>query len=114
MAKDECPLGGDRMLLGPEQGDGSRPCVRHLPDHRIQTGFVKPLRDGQPINGFDEVFAARYDPQHGDYEVKSIYDQSQPPTGAAQATSKGPAKVTSNAYRAGYDRIFGKQTVGSA
>jgi hypothetical protein len=112
MAKDECSLGEDRMLLGPDLGDGARPCVRHLPDHSIQTGFVKPLVDGQPINGFDEVFAARYDPQHGDYEVKSLY--SQPQTGVAQATHKGPAKVTSNEYRAGYDRIFGKQTVGEA
>lgn len=114
MAKDECPLGGDRMLLGPDLGGGSRPCVRHLPDHSIQTGVVRPLEDGQPINGYDEILATRYDPRVGDFEVKSVYNPKHHSTEAAQPTSKGPPKVTSNEYRAGYDRIFGRQAVGSA
>lgn len=115
MPRDECPLGGDRMVLGPEIGDGSRPCVRHLPDHRVQTGFVRPLKDGQSVNGCDEILAVSYDSQHGDYEVESVYDPGHSPTGVSQATSKGPAKVTSNEYRTGYDRIFGsKQAVGEA
>ena len=103
------------MILGPDLGDGSRPCVRHLPDHRVQTGVVQPLKDGQSLNGYDEVLAVKYDQQHGDFEVQSVYDPRQASPALESAPSKGPAKVTSNAYRAGYDRIFGaKQTVGEA
>lgn len=114
LAKDEFPLGGDRMILGPDLGGGSRPCVRHLPDHSIQTGIVRPLEDGKPINGPGEILETRYDPKIGDYEVRSVYILGRPSTQDAKPTSKGPPKVTSNEYRAGYDRIFGHQAVGEA
>ena len=114
MSKDECSLGGDRMVLGPELGDGSRPCIRHLPDHQIQTGVVQLLKEGQSLNGYDEVVAIKYDYQRGDYEVESVYNSGHPPIEEVLAASNGPAKVNSDAYRAGYERIFGKSTVGEA
>ena len=114
MAKDECPLSGDRLLLGPDIGDGSRPCVRHLPDHQIQTGIAQPLKDGKPINGAHEILAIKYDPRMGDFEVRSVYNPRKQAEAPQATPSKGPPKVTSDAYRAGYDRIFGHQTVGSA
>jgi hypothetical protein len=105
---DDCSLDSDRLILGPDLGDGSRPCIRHLPDHSIQTGVARLMKEGQPINGYDEILTICYDQQHGDFEVKSAYT---PPT----AAHKGPAMVTSNEYRTGYERIFGfKQVVGEA
>lgn len=111
MPKDDCTLNGNRMIIGPDLGNGSRPCVRHLPDHSIQTGTIVPLKDGQSINGCDEVLSVRYDRDHGDFEVKSVYQPNHP---SATKPSKGPAKVTSDEYRIGYDRIFGRHTVGEA
>lgn len=117
MAKDECQLNGDRIQIGPDIGAGdARPCVRHHPDHSITRGWVKPLKNGEPLNGA-EVLAIRYDAQVGDFEVKSVYDPSCPqPSESPQASSaSGPAMVASEEYRSGWDRIFGqKATVGEA
>lgn len=110
MPKDECPA-EDRLIMGPELGDGSHPFIRHTPDHKILSGMVKPLREGQPIIGDQEVLMVKYDSRRRDFAVQTVYDPHQ----HGEATiSKGPAKVTSDAYRAGYDRIFGKASVGTA
>jgi len=111
MSKDDCKL-GDRLHIGPSVGNGVHACVRHLPNHEIKQGFVKPIQDGQPLNGASLV-SIQYDAQVGDFEVKSVYN---PKDDSAPATSThGPAIVATEEYRSGWDRIFGaKATVGSA
>ena len=114
MAKDECKIGGDRMQIGPDRGDGLRPCVRHTPDHDFQTGWVEPLKHGKPINGAD-IVAVRYDKERGDFEVKPILESGRRHAAPTESpSSKGPAMVASDEYRAGWDQIFGKRTVGEA
>jgi len=111
MSKDECPA-EDRLIIGPDLGDGSHSCVRHTPDHKIHVGRVQPLRDGQSIIGDQEILMVKYDSQQGDFLVRTVYNPRH--QGEESNTSKGPAKVTSDAYRAGYDRIFGKTSIGTA
>jgi len=93
MASDDCKS-GDTLIMGPSvDGAGSRICIRHLPDHEIELGVVRPLRDGQPIASGSEVVSLEH-LGGSEYSVEHIYG--------------GPAKVTSDAYRAGWDRIFGR------
>jgi hypothetical protein len=117
MAKKECQLHGDRMQIGPDRGDGLHPCVRHTPDHKISPGWVKPLKQGKPLNGASVVYL-QYDPSIGDFEVKSTYEPNQPKdmsTKTQASPSTGPAMVASDEYRSGWDRIFGqKAAVGEA
>ena len=108
MSKDECPAGG-RLIVGPELEDGSRPCIRRMPDHSIRMGHVQALKDGQSLSGDHEILKVTYDPQSEDYAVQTIYDPHD-----EASSSKGPAMVNSDAYRTGYDRIFGKVAVGLA
>ncbi len=113
MAKDECSF-GDRISIGPDIGLGSiRPCIRHTPDHQIKHGWVKDMHDGEPIAPGASVVTMSYDDQHGDYRVDSevsLKDRHPP----CQSKS-GPAMVSSDEYRTGWDRIFGnKAPVGSA
>jgi hypothetical protein len=117
MAKDECQVHGDRIHIGPDVGAGdARPCVRHHPDHKITRGWVKPLKDGEPLNGA-EVLSVRYDERVGDFEVQSLYDPKCPKSeeSTMARASSGPAMVASNEYRSGWDRIFGHRAeVGEA
>jgi hypothetical protein len=113
MAKDECQLNGDRLLIGPDIGAGeARPCLRHHADHRITNGWVKPLKQGEPLNGA-EVLSVKYNAEEGDFEVNSVYDPKE--LSSSKGHPHGPPMVASDEYWSGWDRIFGsKATVGSA
>jgi hypothetical protein len=119
MVNNKCKFDGDRMVIGPDVGAGEeRPCIRHHPDHRITNGWVKPLKQGEPLNGA-ELLSVKYDSQVGDFEVESIYNPNREgtsaPMGTQAKTPHGPAMVASDEYRSGWDRIFGsKARVGSA
>lgn len=107
MAKEECHL-GDRLHIGPDRGDGVHHCIRHTPDHEVKHGFVKPVKDGEPLNDGSSLVSIKYDSRVGDFEVTPIYEPR-------SEGKSGPAMVASNEYRSGWDRIFGsKATVGSA
>jgi hypothetical protein len=103
---DECPgKGKDLVRLG-DPGDGRLcPFIRHRADCSVQTGFLRKVREGEPIlAGAIELG----NPQgNGVYEV---LDEVPPMV----RESSGPAKVATDAYRNGWDGIFGKRTVGEA
>lgn len=106
VAEDEKKsCGGDTAVFGPPLPDGGIPYIRHREDHTITQGVAHVLRDGQPVDPRTEI--VRLDPDEGyRYRVTSIYE------GAA---SKGPSKITTDAYRSGWDQIFGKKApVGEA
>ncbi len=112
---------GDRdiLALGPTVGS-ARTFIRHRPDHSIETGLAQPLKDGVPIQG-DSVLKLTSSGVPGYYEVEECYtlkastegpQVSEAPT---EKLAKGPAKVNSDQYKAGWDRIFGTTTtVGQA
>jgi len=100
------PKGDDLMELGPELPcSRARPFVRRRePEAAPEFGVTVPLREGQPIT--DSVVHLEH---RGPGDV---YKVSNPLGGEAPA---GPAKVTTDEYRTGWDRLFSsKPTVGQA
>lgn len=90
----------DEVNVGPEVAPGVRVAVR-----RDETGErVVTLRkavDGAPMGPTTELVEVDPECRGGWHSVRSIY--------------RGPPQVATDAYREGYDRIFGgRQTVGAA
>ena len=118
MADDDdkgCP-NRDVMHLGPDIGNGYHPYVRHKSDHGMETGFITARKPGNdeaapPCDGIVRLSHTGPGPT---FDVESLYERPAPPTDVAGSHS-GPAMVTTEAYRDGWDRIFGgKQAVGQA
>lgn len=99
--KKPCP-DSDVLQAGPELPGGARPFIRHTKDHEIQAGMMTPVREGEPLNG-RKVFYLEGREQDGDFDVTEI------------TPGTGPAKVNSEKFKTGWDRIFGaKPSVGEA
>ena len=102
----ECPK-GDVLLQGPDLGDGSRPFVRHRADCSVVSGVLRPLQHGKPIG--DGVVLVK--PREDGTSLCDVVEVPLP----ERTGSKGPCKVTTSAFRDGWDRIFGGKTaVGQA
>lgn len=107
MADDEKK---DIVHLGPELSDGTHPYLREQGD-QLTGGFVsKPrrCREGEALHGSGIIMKHR-----GPGPSFNVVGEWDVPA-ATPSESKGPAKVTSDAYRAGWDNIFGKKVVGEA
>ena len=87
--------GSDIALLGPPAEDGGIHVLRHRPDHSIETGVLKPLRDGHPLYGEIVQMTPREDGLG--YDVVPI-----------EIPGQGPAMVNNKAYRDGWDTVFNK------
>jgi len=96
---DNCAA-GDELYLGPTE-DGRTTALRHHADHTLQPCSLLPLQDGKPIPPGAELVQLQQRP-NGAYAVTSIYK------------SAGPAKVTTDEYRAGWDRVFAPRPRGEA
>lgn len=95
--------GEDRLVVGPTLPDGSYSYVRHTAEHAIEVGAMRPHRDGEPLGSNSFHLEER---GGGEYAVKPVFD------GKAH---KGPAQVSSEAYRDNWENIFGqRQAVGRA
>lgn len=112
-----------------ESGDGIR-VVRKRQD-TIELGELRPMREGQPIHGDVVRLTPREDhallfdcevvvPSHARKEPQET-KPSAPALPAATARAperseptkvqhKGPPRVTSDAYRGGWDAIFGQRS----
>jgi hypothetical protein len=112
------------LLHGPtESGDGIR--VVRKRDDTLELGELRPMREGQPIHG--DVVRLKPREEHAllfDCEVlvPAMKPKEAPAAPAAPAPTppkepqklahKGPARVTSDAYRGGWDLIFGTKPKG--
>lgn len=75
-------------------------------EERIETGELRALQEGRPIVG--EIVTLR--PRDANPRVCDVTDSYAAPTArAAQLGHKGPAKVATDAYRDGWDEIFGQK-----
>jgi hypothetical protein len=93
---DDRDCAGDEFVIpGPMLPDGSRECLRHAADHSVQRGFMRPLEDGKPLRE-DAVLLERR-------EGTPFFDI----VGSVAEIRKGPSKAVSNAYRKGWDAVFG-------
>lgn len=101
----------DIVHLGPEL-DGSYPYLReqHQEGQRkLSCGFLgKPRRSGEPLHGSGIIIEHRGPGPV--YNVVGEFDTAS----TTPSKTKGPAKVATDAYRAGWDSIFGNKTVGQA
>ncbi len=95
-----------------ESGDGIR--VVRKRDEAIEVGELRPMREGQAIHG--EVVRLTQRAEHAllfDCEVVvPAQSAKEPPPEPAEPRSvahKGPARVTTEAYRGGWDLIFGQK-----
>lgn len=113
---DDRDVKEDMVLLHSptESGDGIR-VVRKRED-AIEIGELRPMREGQPIHG--EVVRLTQREEHAllfDCEVVVPSPEPKEPAEPAepkQLSHKGPARVTTDAYRGGWDLIFGQKHKG--
>jgi hypothetical protein len=82
-----------------ESGEGYR--VLRARDEAIEVGELRPAKEGQPLHGELVSLRAR-EGQPRVFDVDVLH--ARPKTIAARS---GPAKVASDAYRAGWDAVFG-------
>lgn len=108
----------DVVLLGPPTADGEGVHVLRARDEVVEAGELRALREGAPITG--EVVTLR--PREDAPRICDVTESFVPPRPAAAkaeplptgpkakalpATRKGPAQVATDAYREGWDDIFG-------
>lgn len=100
-----------------EAGDGIR--VVRKRDETIELGELRPMREGQPIHG--DVVRLKPREEHAllfDCEVlvptAKPKEAAPPPADPEPTSHKGPPRVTSDAYRGGWDLIFGGKRTGDA
>ena len=94
----------DVVILGPPTADGAGVHVIRAREERIETGELRPLQEGRPIVGEIVTLKPR-DSNPRLCDVTESYTPSSPHK--AQLAHKGPAKVATQAYREGWDEIFG-------
>jgi hypothetical protein len=110
MADEPCDR-DDEVSIGPGIGGNARVCMRHTADHRQIPGIMRPIREGEPLTGHVVTIEPK-DPQNGIYRVTG--DLTIPSPHAAQMSRGKPAKVSTEAFRTGWENVFGKQTIGQA
>lgn len=92
----------DIVFLGPPTADGAGVHVLRAREERLEAGELRTLQEGRPIAGEVLTLAPRKD----NPRVCDVRESYAPPT--ARHASKGPAKVATDAYRDGWDEVFGK------
>jgi hypothetical protein len=87
--------------------DGRGLSVVRVSDDRISAGELREARDGQPIMG--ELVALTQRSEHERLFDVSVLARGPgaPARDAPALPGKGPAKVASDAYREGWENVFG-------
>jgi hypothetical protein len=102
MAKTEDTPSDDVPILVAPADEHGHSQVMCLYDDCVEMGELRPLKDGVPIMGGEPVMVSGSGPRR-----TMQFLGEKPPR-------KGPAKVNSPAFQAGWDNIFGKKEVGQA
>lgn len=97
--------GSDFIIPGPVV-NGVQCAIRHDASHGISMGSIHRMEDGKPIPS-DALLVKPRDGSHIMDVVGSLSDKNG--LKVESNASGGPAKVTSNEYRNGWDNIFGKK-----
>jgi hypothetical protein len=95
--------GRDSVEFGPDIGDGTHASIRHRPDGTLEFGAARIVKQGENIAGSHIVFATRA--EDGQFDIVDELDMTE---AAPSERGAGPAKVTTDAYRDGWDRIFSR------
>lgn len=93
------------LVVGRDE-EGVHILRRRSEEAPVEMGLLKPLREGKPISG--EVITLK---QREDvpifYDVRSEYNGSEP--AESKEPGDGPAHVTTDAYRKGWDAVWGRR-----
>lgn len=95
----------DQIRIGEEVAPNTR-LVERRRDGRTSLGTLTPMKNGQSLLTGAELVKVTLGDDGEWHDVETLY--------APEPTLSGPPQVATPAYRAGYDRIFGKQKVGLA
>lgn len=100
----------DVVILGPPTADGAGVHVLRAREEKVEVGELRALEEGRPIHGEVVTLSPRKD----NPRVCDVKDSYRPParmmpTPMMALTHKGPAKVATEAYRDGWDEVFGKK-----
>lgn len=108
--EQEPPASRDRaVVLGPVDDKSFAILRQRAEDAPLEAGVVRPMREGEPIHG-ELVSLSRPEASSPVLDVKVHYD-GRPKARATDTASpalphKGPARVTSEAFREGWDAVF--------
>jgi hypothetical protein len=86
-------------ILGSCSGCNTTAIVRHQKDGSTRIGTFAPHPEGKPIPPNSEYVHLQQD-SDGDWTCETLY--------APGDDLRGPAKVSTDAYRSGWDTIWGK------
>jgi len=100
----------DHVHLGPRVGEDGVAFVRCHPDGTTHAGVLRPAKEGEPL--YDGAIRLEHRGPGPVYNVIDEYKRETPQQCCEERS--GPAKVTTDAYRNGWDNLFGNQTVGQA
>lgn len=96
---------GDVALVFGKDEHGTHILRRRSEDAPVEAGVLRPLQSGKPIEGEVISLSPRSDTPLL-FDVKSELPSPYP---AARPTSDGPAQVASDAYRRGWDAVWGRR-----
>ena len=94
-------LKGDIALVCGKDQHGTHILRRRSEDAPLEVGLLRPLREGKPIEG--EVVSLTARP-----EAPLLFNvKSELPDPRPRPTEDGPAQVATDAYRKGWDAVWG-------
>jgi hypothetical protein len=106
----EPPAGDIALVLG-KDADGLHILRRRSQEAPIEAGLLRPVREGKPIVG--EVISLTQRPDLPMvFDVKSEFKPDSGPSEgpvADRLSPDGPAQVASEAYRKGWDAVWGRR-----
>ncbi len=88
----------DVVILGPPTADGDGVHVLRAREERLEAGELRGLEEGKSIRG--EIVSLK--PRRDQPRICDVTDSY-----VVQTRGKGPPKVSTQAYRDGWDEIFG-------
>ena len=101
------------FVRGPS-ADGKGLEVVRLCNDTVSAGELREAKDGQPLAG-DLVRLSKRSEHERLYDVEVLAKKDELTAATSDATlptRKGPSKVASDAYRRGWDEVFGKRDMG--
>jgi len=97
------PPGDIALVLGQDQ-HGTRILRRRSENAPVEAGLIRPLREGKPIDGEVVTLTPRGEAPFV-FDVKT--ELSDPRASGERATGDGPPQVATDAYRKGWDAVWG-------
>ena len=98
------PPGDVAVVFGKDE-HGTHILRRRSQNAPVEAGVLRPLQSGKPIDGEVVSLSPRSDAPLL-FDVKSELPSPYP---AARPTSDGPAQVANDAYRKGWDAVWGRR-----